>query len=181
VLVCACSNTVVRPPVPDEPATAFLLDHGQHASLVLAHDGRLARYTYGEWAYYVEGRQGPLRASDALFGANEAGLGRRVLSGPAELAAVRRHVRVRIEHAWRIEIPVERARALGERFDALFAQRGATPTYNARYDLTFVRHPATYWLGHNSNHVTGEWLRALGCEVTMRTPFSVWSVESAPR
>ncbi len=174
-----CTNTVVRPPTAGDQAAAFLLDHGQHASLVLERERGLVRYTYGEWGYYVAGRKGLGRASGTLFGANQAGLGRRPLAGPPELVAVRRHMRVRVEHAWRIDVPAQRAATLGGRLDALFSRQGATRTYNAGYDLTFVRHPAAYHVANNSNHMTGKWLRALGCEVTLATPFSVWSVRDA--
>lgn len=180
VLTAGCTNTVVRPPPADEHVAAFLLDHGQHASLVLEHDRGLARYTYGEWAYYAEGHKGSGRAAGTLFGANEAGLGRRRLPGPPAVAAVRRQLRVRVEHAWRIDVPAERAALLGERFDALFADATAKRTYNPRYDLAFVRHPSTYHLGNNSNHMVGQWLRRLGCEVSLASPFSVWSVRDPP-
>ncbi len=180
VLATGCTNTVVPPPPADEQAAVFLLDHGQHASLVLERAPGVARYTYGEWGYYVEGRKGLARASGTLLGTNEAGIGRRALPAPPSLAAIRRHLRVRVEYAWRIDVPASRAARLGRRLDALFVDNTASRTYNARYDLTFVHHPAPYHMGNNSNHMTARWLRALGCEVTLTTPFSVWSVRDAP-
>lgn len=175
----ACSNTV-RPPAPGpEPRVAVLLDHGRHASLVIERADGITRYAYGQWAWYVENRTGPLRASGMLFGPSEAGLGRRHLPGPATLAAVRRQVRVPIEAAWRLEVPPSRAEALARELEGIFRAHAATRTRNPLYDLEFVHHPEPYGIGHNSNHMTAEWLRALGCEVDMGGPFSIWSVERA--
>jgi len=179
-LTAGCTNTVVPPAPAQDQAAVFLLDHGQHASLVLERDEGLARFTYGEWGYYVDGRKGPARASGTLFGTNAAGIGRRALPGSPDLDGIRHHLRVRLERAWRIDVPAERAAMLARRFDALFADNAATRTYNARYDLAFVRHPAAYHMGNNSNHMVGKWLRALGCQVTLTTPFSVWSVRASP-
>jgi hypothetical protein len=174
-LAAGCSHTVVPPASPTDPVSAFLLDHGQHASLVLERDTGLTRYTYGHWGYYAEGRTGSVQASGALLGAGEAGLGRRSVPGPPELANVEREVLVRVEAAWEIEVARERARALGVRFDRLFAA-SAAHTYNARYDLDFVRHPQPYHLGHNSNHIAAQWLSTLGCRVRLNGVLSVWSL-----
>ncbi|MDZ7748393.1 MAG: hypothetical protein U5K43_05755 [Halofilum sp. (in: g-proteobacteria)] len=111
-----------------------------------------------------------------LFGGSQAGLGRRDLPGPAQLATVRRQVRVPIVHAWRIDVPAASAHALAAGLEGIFRARAATRLANPLYDLAFVHHPAPYSAWHNSNHVTGQWLRALGCEVRMGGPFSVWRV-----
>lgn len=176
LLLGGCANTVVPPVAPTAPVPAFLLDHGRHASLVLPREGGITRYSYGHWDYYAKNRTGALRASGTLFGTNAAGLGRRQLPGPAELGSVRRQVLVPIEHAWRIDVPAARATALTDRLEGIYRDNGASRTDNPWYDLEFVRHPEPYSVGHNSNHVTGEWLRALGCEVDMGGPFSTWEI-----
>lgn len=174
--LAACTNTVV-PPEPRGPtAAAFLLDHGRHASLVVEHEAGLNRYAYGQWQWYVENRKGPARASGTLVSSGPAGLGRARLAGPPAIATVRREVEVPIEAGWRIDVPADRAAALTARLEALFRERADTRTHNPRYGLDFVRHPNPYSLGHNSNHVAGQWLRALGCRVDMGGPFSVWRV-----
>lgn len=173
---CACTNTVVPPPAPAQPAAAFLLDHGRHSSLVLERPDGITRYSYGHWAYYARNRTGALRASGTLFGANAAGLGRRHLPGPAEMTNVHRRIRVPIEHAWRIEVPAAAVDRLAGRLDRLFVEQAASRIDNPLYDLEFVRHPDPYRTSHNSNHVTGAWLRELGCRVDTGTPFSVWHV-----
>ncbi|MDX1610377.1 MAG: hypothetical protein R3225_09680 [Halofilum sp. (in: g-proteobacteria)] len=176
LLLGACANTVVPPQTPDNPVPVFLLDHGRHASLVLARDYGITRYSYGHWDYYARNRTGALRASGTLFGDDQAGLGRRQLPGPADLRNVRRRVLVPIQHAWRIEVPAARAATLSRRLDGIFRANLASRLDNPLYDLEFVHHPEPYGVDHNSNHVTGEWLRALGCEVDMGGPFSIWTI-----
>ena len=173
----ACANTVLPPPAPAQPTSAFLLDHGRHSSVVVQGDDGLTRYSYGQWDWYVENRTGPFRASGTLFASSTAGLGRKRLRGPAELATVRRQVRVPIEAAWRFEVPARRARELDEHIDRIFADQAESHTRNRLYDLEFVHHPVAYGAGNNSNHMTAEWLRTLGCEVEMGGPFSIWRVE----
>lgn len=179
LLAAGCTHTVVAPDEPARPVSAFLLDHGRHASLVVPAEQGLTRYAYGDWSYYARNRTGPLRASGTLLGSNRAGLGRRRVPGDAALDAVRRRVRVPVEAAWRIEVAGARATALARRLDRIFRQQARSRIDNPRYDLEFVHHPAPYNVGHNSNHVTGEWLRALGCRVRMRGPFSAWRVRGA--
>lgn len=176
LLTAGCANTVVPPADPERPVTAFLLDHGRHASLVLERGDGMTRYAWGDWDYYALNRTGPLRASGTLFGANQAGLARRRLPGPAEPARVRRQVAVPIETLWRIEVPGERARRLHAGFDRRFRDARATLTANPLYDLEFVHATQAYNLTRNSNHQVGHWLRELGCEVRMAGPFSDWHV-----
>ncbi len=176
VAATACTNTVVPPAEPVRPVAAFLLDHGRHASLALEDADGMTRYAWGDWDYYVLDRTGPFRASGTLFGANQAGLGRKRLPGPAEQAHVRREVAVPIEAMWRIDVPGELARRLHERFDRHFRDEQATLTANPLYDLEFVHARKPYNLTSNSNHRVGDWLRELGCEVRMSGPYSNWRV-----
>jgi hypothetical protein len=176
-LTTACTNTVVPPAEPANPTTAFLLDHGRHASLVLEGPDGITRFAWGDWDYYALNRTGPFRASGTLFGANAAGLGRRRLPGPAEQARVRRQVAVPIEALWRIEVPGDNARRLHERLDRRFHDARATRTANPLYDLEFVQDEQAYNVTSNSNHRVGEWLRELGCEVRMAGPYSSWRVQ----
>ena len=178
LLVGACTNTVVPPPAPAQPVSAFLLDHGRHASLVVEREDGLTRWSYGDWAWYAENRTGPFRASGTLFGSNRAALGRRELPGPAELAVIRGQVVVPVEAAWRIDVPARRAQGLNERLQRIFDDTPASRLLrNPLYDLDFAPHPEGYSAWHNSNHVTAEWLRALGCTVEMAGPYSIWQVE----
>lgn len=177
-LTMACTNTVVPPAEPARPVAAFLLDHGRHASLVLERGDGMTRYAWGDWDYYALNRTGPFRASGTLFGANQAGLGRKRLPGPAEQARVRRQVAVPIQAMWRIDVPADRARRLHGRLDRRFLDERETLIANPLYDLEFVHDPKPYNVTSNSNHRVGEWLRELGSEVRMAGPFSSWRVTS---
>lgn len=178
VLTAACTNTVAPPAEPERPVAAFLLDHGRHASLVVARADGMTRYTWGDWDYYALNRTGPFRASGTLFGTNLAGLGRRRLPGPADEARVRDQVAVPIEALWRIDVPADHASRLHERLDERFLDARGTLTANPLYDLEFVLDPTPYNATSNSNHRVGDWLRELGCEVHMAGPFSNWRVTS---
>lgn len=179
LLTGACTHTVVAPVDPAQPVSTFLLDHGRHATLVVEHDEGLTRYSYGHWSYYAELQMGPTRASGAILGSHQAGLGRRQMAGPPGIYNMRRQIPVVTRAAWRIEVGADAANRLVDRLDTIFRQQHATRIDNRLYDLEFVHHPDTYSLGHNSNHVAGEWLRALGCSVDMNGPLSAWRVENA--
>lgn len=179
--VVGCANTVIPPAEPERPAIAFLLDHGGSSSLVLEReDNSITRYSYGHWDWYVENRKGPVRGTGALLGSGTAGLGRRHLPGPANLDSVRQQVAVPIHDAWRFEVRAVNAGELHARFEALFEERADSLTDNPLYDLEFVPHPEPYGFGNNSNHMTARWLRALGCEVRMGGPFSIWELAGPP-
>jgi hypothetical protein len=179
LITAACTHTVVAPSAPARPVSAFLLDHGHHATLVVEHDRGLTRYSYGHWTYYAELQTGPARASGAILGSDQAGLGRRQIAPPPGIQGIRRQIPVITEAAWRIEVDAEAAERLVERLETIFRTGRDTLVHNRLYELDFVHHPDDYSLGHNSNHVAGEWLRALGCEVDMRGPLSAWRVENA--
>lgn len=173
-LLAGCAHTIEPPRDVAEPVPVFLLDHGRHASIVLPRGERAVRYAYGEWEWYALDRTGPLRALDTLLLPTPAALGRRILPGPPTADAIRAQVRVPIEKSWRIEVERARARALDDELTTLFEDNIDSRVDSPRYDLEFVRHPAAYSLGHNSNHVAADWLRALGCRVDTRGPGSAW-------
>lgn len=177
LLAGGCTHTVVPPTGLAEPATVFLLDHGRTSSLVLPHDGRYARYAYGEWDWYALNRTGVLRASGTLFSDTEAAVGRRVFAAVPDPSAIRRATRVPAERAWAIRVPAGRVERLAAELDALFRAQADEAVANPLMALTFVPHPAPYSLTHNSNHMTATWLRRLECRVVTRGPFSRWEVE----
>ncbi|MDZ7828945.1 MAG: hypothetical protein U5K33_05470 [Halofilum sp. (in: g-proteobacteria)] len=179
LLTTACTHTVVAPADPARPVSTFLLDHGRHATVVIEQEDGLTRYSYGHWSYYAELQMGPTRASGAIIGSDQAGLGRRQMSGAPGIYNIRRQIPVVTEAAWRIEVGADAANRLVDRLDSIFREQHATRIENRLYDLEFVHHPDAYRLGHNSNHVAGEWLRALGCEVEMHGPLSSWQVKNA--
>lgn len=179
VLAAGGCATVVTPPADvARPVRVLLLDHGRHASLVLPEGGRLVRYAYGDWSWYALQRTGPGEAWRALFTASPAALGRRTLAPPPAAGAVLAQLRVGVERVHVLEVEQARAGELARRLDALFRAQAATRHYNRAYDLQFVRHPEPYRMSHNSNHVTAQWLRELGCDVSGAAMFSIWRIRA---
>lgn len=179
VVLGGCTN-VVRPPARvAEPTPVFLLDHGRTSSVVLPRDEGFARYAYGDWDWYALNRTGPFRASGVLGFPTRATVGRRVFHAQATTGSVRAASSIPVEDAWRIPVEAPRAARLERDLDRLFREQAEASVYNGLYDQTFVPHPRPYAMWHNSNHVTAEWLRRLGCEVEMGTWFSDWRVEGA--
>ena len=173
--VSGCTHTVVPPAEVAQPTRVFLLDHGRTSSIVIPHDGALARYSYGEWRWYALGEHGPLRGSGALLSDTQAALGRRVFDAQPTVADVRATIDVPIQATWEIEVPATEARRLDSELSAIF-RRASEVVHSAPARLRFVPHPEPYSLGHNSNHVTADWLRRMECRVDVDGPLSRWSV-----
>lgn len=139
----------------------------------------MVRYSYGEWKYYALARTGIDDASGAVLWPTRAGLGRRELPGLPGAAAVRRRLRVAIEHLHRVIVDSSEIERLRASLDSIYEANIATLIYNTSYDLEFVHHPSVYWAFHNSNQVVAGWLEQLGCRVEGAALFSSWKV--APR
>ncbi len=173
-----CTNVVVTPPAPVQPAPVLLIDHGRHASLVLpGPDSGAVRYSYGDWKYYALQKTGLIETTGAALWKTQAGLGRRELSEPPTAVGVRRTVRVGVEAVYELTVEAEATAKLRRRLDGLFRANLETRVYNAAYDLEFVHHPRPYTGIYNSNTVVALWLRALGCQVRGPLLFSRWRVE----
>ncbi len=179
-LLSGCGYTVVPPPSPKDPVPVFLLDHGRHASLVLPAGENMVRYAYGDWEWYVRRHTGPTQGSRALFGPSPAGLGRKVLPGPAAVDSVRREVVVPIEEIFTLEAGAQQVASLTQHLEELFTGNGKTLRYAPEFDLEFVRHPVPYTLRHNSNTVVAKWLLQLGFDITGDGPLSQWEVKDRP-
>lgn len=156
--------TVVHPPAGvANPTPTFLVDYGYHASLVLPRDdGSLVEYAYGEWTWFAEGREDILHGLKVLLLTGPGTLGRRPLSGPADLPTVQSQV-----HCERVlEVPVDDdarrgfLHALDSRYEAALSE-GSTDNYQ----MTFVHDAAEYSIGHQCNSQVADWLRELGCRV----------------
>ena len=181
-LLAGCTTRLVPPVDPAEPVPAFLLDHGRHASLVLPDgEGGLARYAYGDWAYYARNRTGAWRGLRALLWPTPAALGRRALPGPVARWRVRRSVGVVIRELYVLKVASARVAALRERLERRFDTAPGPRHANRRYDLTFVRLDETYWLGANSNQRVAAWLAELGVAVSGGGWRSAWSVARPAR
>jgi len=168
---------VVPPAAPENARSVFLLEHGQHASLVLPGKYKgVVRYSYGDWDYYALGRKGISSGLRALQGPTLAGLGRRELAGPATEEGVRASVRVGILAAHELKVPALAIEDLRARLDGIYEANKSSVIYNSQIDLEFVHHPVPYSSEHNSNRVVADWLRALGCTVEGPTFVPNWKI-----
>jgi hypothetical protein len=179
VWLCGCAATVSCPEMGEDPRPVFLLDHGRHATLVLGRaDGRLVRYSYGDWRYYAEADTRLRQGVAALLWRTPAALGRRELDAAPTQPELRRALRVGVEEILELEAAGAAVDALLRNLDATFFDARAHLHYNALYDLEFVPHPRAYWFWYNSNHMVADWLRGLGCAVRGGTLLSNWRSEA---
>lgn len=177
-LLAACSTVVVPPATPENARSIFLLEHGQHASLVLPGKNKgVVRYSYGDWDYYALGKKDISSGLRALQGPTLAGLGRRELAGPATEEGVRASVRVGVVAAHELKVPAPAIDDLRFRLDGIFEASKSSLIYNSEIDLEFVHHPVPYSSEHNSNRVVADWLRALGCTVEGPTFVPNWKID----
>jgi hypothetical protein len=175
--LAGCATVVIPPADLHDPAPVFVLDHGQHSSLVLpAEGGRMVRYSYGDWDYYALRKVTPVHGLRAILWPTQAALGRRELPGPPQPGSVERQVRVVTERMFIVHVEAGAVRRLREELDAVFRAGLGTLLYNEVYDLEFVEHPVPYTFRYNSNYVVAEWLRKLGCEVRGNPVLPNWKI-----
>jgi hypothetical protein len=182
------SSPPSRPSLPSSPiesdrarARVALVDYGHHPSLVIERsDGALIEYAYGDWEYFALGKDGVDEALAALFWPSQAGLGRKLFSGPVTVENIRRQLAARPQEVLVFDVEAARAESLVRRLERLFFAHISSRVYNPSFELEFVHHPDAYWAFHNSNQVTAKWLKALGCRLDGYALFSNWELEREP-
>lgn len=178
VILSGCSGRIVPPPAPETPRAVFILNHGQHSSMVLEDkQGNLMRYSYGDWRYYAEGNTGFWSGLRAIFFPTKAALGRKALAGPATLENVQQQVIIPTKNVLSLQAEAAAVDALKQKLDAIYQQNQKSKRYRPDYDLDFVHHPMTYSLRHNSNQVIGQWLTELGSEIRGWPLLSNWQLQ----
>lgn len=176
-----CATTIYPPPAVSETAWVGVLDHGQHASLVVGLPGNaMIRYAYGDWRYFALRQTGAAEATSALLWPTQAALGRKRLQGSFSPSAISREIDALVEDAVYLMVEARDARRFVERLDGIFHENAATQLYNERLDLWFVHHPEPYSTAHNSNRVIGKWLVELGCRLDGPALFSIWKRGTEP-
>ena len=163
-LAAGCAQTIHPPRHLADPVRAYVADYGYHSSLLLPSDteGKYVEYAFGDWSYMALGRSGVCDALSAIFVSPQAALGRRTL--PVVEDAVAGDVPARPGRITRFNVERESARRLSKALDVRFG-RGFDEAVSKDDGTTYVKDREHYWLGHNCNHVTRRWLRALGCDV----------------
>ncbi|WP_019625731.1 hypothetical protein [Thioalkalivibrio sp. ALJT] len=172
--------TLTPPPVPDDPVTVAVLDHGRHSSLILpaAIPDTWVRYSYGDWTYYVERRTNLSAGLTSLILPTRAGLGRQILGGSDLPDAIRSQLRVPLEASYLLIVNRDRATALREELEAIWLDGHEDRRVSAEWGMAFVEHPEAYTLRNNSNRMVARWLRRLDVEVSRTPVLSNWQIES---
>lgn len=166
LILSGCSGRITPPTTPETPRSVFVLDHGQHSSLVIEDKhGNLARYSYGDWRYYAEGETSFWSGLRAMFAPTKAALGRKHLSGPATLENVQKQVRIVVINTVPLEAEASAVDALQYKLETIYLQNQYSKIYRQDYDLEFVHYPLDYSVRHNSNQVIGLWLTELGSDI----------------
>ena len=177
LMLTGCSGRITPPESPEIPRAVFVLDHGQHSSLIIEDkQGDLARYSYGDWRYYAEGKTGIFSGVRAIFVPTKAALGRKQLSGPATPENIHEQVKIAVLSIVSLEAEASAVDALQQKLDTVYQQNQASRIYRQDFDLEFVHYPMTYSVLNNSNQVIGQWLTELGSEIEGWPLLSNWQV-----
>lgn len=174
VACCAggCSHAVYPPRRPHDPVKVYLANYGWHSGLLLplpdadgrfAEDGQYIEFTYGDFDYMVNNRDGVIDGMGAILLSPQAGLGRRVIPirGGKFAPGVKMPPR-NMDSFYASSADVLR---LTKRLENRFQRNAHTAVLNPREDAYYVRDGERYWLANNCNHAARRWLTALGCNV----------------
>lgn len=177
-LLTGCTGTIKTPENLEEPSAFLLLDFGHHTSLLLprAVPGRYVRYSYGDWGWYVEGREAWYRSLPVLLWPTAAGIGRAEFQQVASLDSLS----YLAPQVYLLEAETEKILALQKRLDAYFDGSEILLTRSELRQLDFAPYPKNYWIFHQSNLKTAEWLRELGLDVRGYPLWSTWVVVEPP-
>jgi hypothetical protein len=164
LLSTGCAPRITPPPSPSHPVTVFVADYGRHSSLLLPDKrGGLVEFAWGDYAWFAQNHTGSGNAFSALFWSDGSGLGIRrlpIIPGYDELKKTLDAKRLLCFPA-----PADKAKTLREHLAAQIDLHDGQMIYSSKNKMYFVHDDDHYWLAHNCNHVTAEWLRELGCKV----------------
>jgi hypothetical protein len=174
-LIWVLSPTVIVPPTdPAAPVTAYVVDQGFHAGLVLPdRNGGLIQYAYGDWNYFALNQQDLSDGLAALLIPTQGTLGRRRFSNVAELEQW-----VGDETLLSLAVAGTKAVKLLDSLNARFNRHIDTHVENQVTGLTLVQDDLDYTLFHNSNHELVVWLEELDCRVEGFVLLSNFEVKS---
>lgn len=163
--LAGCGQRLQPPRTVSDPVQVYVVDYGQHASLVLPDDPptRMVEWSWGDWDWFALGRTSLADGVRALFGSHQSTLSRRLLA-PAANAA---ELDARLGAQQVLPLTVERAKvsSLNQRLEARWQRRRAE-TVEDGSGRVFAPDDARYSLFDNSVHELSRWLRALDVRVT---------------
>lgn len=182
-LLAGCGATVLAPTAVQQPRLVYFLQHARHSTLLLTTaDSSRIRYAYGDWAWYVEEKEGTLSGARALFWPSRSALGRAPLPPAQKGESLAQVIGVGVDRVHCLRLEADRVDGLLAELDADYRAGGEPPRFSATRGLYFVPHSRPYTLWHNSNQVTAGWLRALGADVRGSPALGAWEfIEPAGR
>jgi hypothetical protein len=158
-----CATHVTPPKFVRDPVTVYVTDYGRHSSIVLPDpDGGYVEYAYGDYDWFALGDVNLFSGLRAAFASPRATLGRRSFparDGPLAPADLK------CEKLEEFTASQARVEALRMNLESIFNRSPAKPIHSDFSMLEHVPDSEHYWLFHNCNHATAQWLRALGCRI----------------
>ncbi|HVT90608.1 MAG TPA: hypothetical protein VHD56_17265 [Tepidisphaeraceae bacterium] len=172
-LVSGCTTHVIPPSNPTLPVTVYLTDYGKHSSLLLpSNSGGYDEYAFGDWDYFALGHTNLFVTIRAMISSPQASFGRRhVDAQPSELQQ-----KIGAKRLMQFDVSREKADSLSHSLDARFHRATTQPFYSDYSQLYQVRDPKHYWVLHNCNNETADWLRKLDCRIDGTALFSSFLV-----
>lgn len=173
-----CRNTIIPPARLESPVTVLVLDHGRTSSLLIpVSDERTVRFGYGDWDWYALRKTAFWRAVPALVWPTHGALGTAEFNGPADPRGIPRSLNVYVQHVYQLSVERQAACDLIAQLNSSFAARSDRRVSTPSAGFDFVQTPRDYWIFHNSNHLTAQWLRQLGAQVKGPAFFSNWQIK----
>jgi hypothetical protein len=173
-----CTTILVPPLAPSHPTTILITDYGKHSSILLPDpDGGLVEYAYGDWDYFALGHNNLFVGVVALIHSPRATLGRRCVVMEADAPDAKELIGA--DRTQSLVVGADRVTALREELDLEYARHLNTEVYNAQEHMHFVYCDEQYYVFHNCNNVTAEWLKSLGVRVRGLAIFSKFHVRGA--
>lgn len=164
ILAPGCATNVTAPQRVKDPAIVYVTDYGKHSSILLpAPAGGYDEYAYGDYNWFALGQVSVRNAFIAMLVSPKATLGTRhipIHQGQVEIEDLAGCIRL-------TEFAVDRTRAesLEMTLAATFRKAAGSPIHSDFSGLEHIEYSHHYWLFHNCNHATADWLRDLGCKV----------------
>lgn len=174
-----CSATLSAPENVHTPREIQLLQHNRHSSLLLTTDDQSRlRFSFGDWAWYVENQHSLVSGSQALLQNSKGALGKQRIAPKTANENLEAKTGVIIDQAYVFQVDADKVDALITHLEELFSKSPAPPLYRAERHLSFVPHTRPYSYRYNSNHQVADWLRALGLQVNGNPAWGNWRVNA---
>ena len=177
--VAGCTTAIVPPPKAAHPATVYVTNYGRHSSLLLPEDNdHWVEYAFGDWEWFAQWHKSSSGVFRAFFFSKYSCLGRREikLAGATTQSDDAVAQRIGSKVCESVLVPRDRADTLRTQLDDLHHAHIDTVIFNPNVRLWFVKYRGGYWLFHNCNQETADWLRSLGCQIHGTAMFSTFRV-----